>query len=113
MRPTSCNSLTITSARGEAALNEDISRHPACGAIRTSDNLSEYRIRIAAPRRMRPEIIRGFVVAKLPWIRQQQRKVEAQQRETEREYLDRESHYVFGKRRLLNVIEADVPPSIE
>jgi predicted metal-dependent hydrolase len=39
--------------------------------------------------------IRAFAAAKLPWIREQQRKLREQERETNREYLDRESHYVF------------------
>ncbi len=71
------------------------------------------RVRVAAPRRMQQETIRGFLVAKLPWIRQQQRKLREQERETEREYLDRESHYVLGKRCLLYVIEDDAPPRVE
>jgi predicted metal-dependent hydrolase len=36
-----------------------------------------------------------------------------QKRETQREYLERESHYVWGKRYLLKVIEHDAPPAIE
>src|ERR1039458_346891 len=71
------------------------------------------RVRIAAPRRMSPETIRAFAVAKLPWIRQQQRKLHEQERETPRDYLDRESHYVFGKRCMITFIEEDAPPKIE
>ncbi len=33
--------------------------------------------------------------------------------ETPREYIDRESHYVWGKRYLLKIIEVDQPPSVE
>ena len=47
------------------------------------------------------------------WIKQQQTKLREQERETPREYLDRESHYVWGKRYLLKVIESDEPPSVE
>ena len=36
-----------------------------------------------------------------------------QERETPREYLERESHYVWGKRYLLKVIECDEAPSVE
>jgi predicted metal-dependent hydrolase len=71
------------------------------------------RVRIAAPRRMRPDIIRVFAASKLPWIRQQQRKLREQERETTREYLERESHYVFGRRCMLAIIEDDVPPKVE
>src|SRR5436309_3249633 len=71
------------------------------------------RVRISAPLRMREETIRVFAVSKLPWIRQQQRKLREQERETTREYLDRESHYVFGRRCMLIVTEQDVPASVE
>src|ERR1035437_2066404 len=71
------------------------------------------RVRISAPSRMREDTIRVFAVSKLPWIKAQQRKLREQERETSREYLDRESHYVFGKRCLLTVIEDDVPASVE
>jgi hypothetical protein len=59
------------------------------------------------------DTIRVFAITKLSWIRQQQRKLRQQEREAPREYLDRESHYVWGKRYLLKVSEADRPPAIE
>jgi len=71
------------------------------------------RVRIAVPRRMSEPTIRAFAAAKLPWIREQQRKLRDQERESNREYLDRESHYVFGKRYLLRVVEDNVPASVE
>jgi predicted metal-dependent hydrolase len=60
-------------------------------------------VKIAAPQHMNLDIIRVYVIAKLGWIKQQQNKFLHQQRETEREYLNLESHYVWGKRYLLNV----------
>jgi predicted metal-dependent hydrolase len=71
------------------------------------------RVRISAPLRMHEDTIRVFAVSKLPWIRQQQQKLREQERETTREYLDRESHYIFGKRCMLTVIEEDAPASVE
>ena len=71
------------------------------------------RVRISAPLRMREDTIRVFAVSKLPWIREQQRKLREQERETTREYLDRESHYVFGRRCMLTVIEGAVSASVE
>jgi predicted metal-dependent hydrolase len=62
---------------------------------------------------MSPETIRAFAAAKLPWIRQQQRKLQAQERETPREYLDRESHHVFGRRCMVTITEEDAPPKVE
>jgi predicted metal-dependent hydrolase len=71
------------------------------------------RVRISAPSRMREDTIRVFAVSKLAWIKQQQQKLQEQERETSREYLDRESHYVFGRRCMLTVIEEERPASVE
>jgi predicted metal-dependent hydrolase len=70
-------------------------------------------VRISAPIRTNPETIRVFAISKLDWIRQQQKKLQAQVREAPREYLNRESHYIWGKRYLLEVIERDRPPKVE
>jgi len=43
----------------------------------------------------------------------QQKKHREQERETKREFLDRESHYVWGQRYLLKVIEQNTAPSVE
>jgi predicted metal-dependent hydrolase len=69
--------------------------------------------RIAAPRRIRLDTVRVFAISKLGWIKQQQRKLQEQDREPQREYLDRESHYVCEKRYLLKVSESETPPTIE
>ena len=71
------------------------------------------RVRISAPARMNLDTIRVFAISKLGWIKQQQRKLNEQDRETPREYLNRESHYLWGKRYLLRVIEGHEAPSIE
>jgi len=70
------------------------------------------RVRIAAPTRMSLETVRVFAISKLSWIRQQQEKILAQERETPREYLDRESHYIWGKRYLLDVVEENTRPEV-
>ncbi len=67
-------------------------------------------VRVSAPAHMDVETIRLFLVAKLGWIRRQQRKVAGQEREPRREYIDRESHYVWGRRYLLRVDERDAGP---
>lgn len=71
------------------------------------------RVRISAPSRMSLATLRVFAISKLGWIKQQQKKLREQERETSREYLDRESHYVWGKRYLLTVAEGDQPPAVE
>jgi len=82
--------------------NVHLSVHPPTG-----------RATISAPLRMNLDTIRVFAISKLGWIRQQQRKLLAQERETPREYLDRESHYVWGRRYLLKISESEQPPKIE
>ena len=71
------------------------------------------RVRISAPSKMNLDSLRVYAISKLGWIRQQQQKLREQERETPREYIDRESHYLWGKRYLLYVIENDGPPSVE
>ncbi len=71
------------------------------------------RVRIAAPARMNLDTIRLYAIAKLDWIKKQQTKLQSQQRETPREYLDRESHYVWGRRYLLKIKEEDTVPTVE
>lgn len=71
------------------------------------------RVRIAAPLRMNDETIRLFAISKLGWIKRHQRKFEAQERTTKREYKQRESHYYQGRRYLLNIIETEGKQRIE
>lgn len=70
------------------------------------------RVRVAAPQSMPLDTIRLFVISKLGWIRSQQRKLQAQERETPREYLNKESHYLWGKRYLLEISHADAAPAV-
>ncbi len=71
------------------------------------------RVRIAAPSRMSLDTIRVFAISKLAWIKRQQQKFREQEREPSREYLNRESHYLWGRRYLLTVREGDEALSIE
>jgi predicted metal-dependent hydrolase len=82
--------------------NVHLSVHPPTG-----------RIRISAPTRMNLDTIRVYAISKINWIKKHQKKFQEQERETRREYLDRESHYVWGKRYLLRVREKNRTPSIE
>ncbi len=70
------------------------------------------KVRLAAPTRLSLETLRVFAVSKLSWIKQQQRKLREQARETPREFLDRESHDLWGRRYLLQVVEHAAPPTL-
>ncbi len=71
------------------------------------------RVTLVAPSMTRIEVARAYAVSKLSWIRNQQAKLRDQARETPRQYVERESHYLWGRRYLLSVVERDTKPSIE
>jgi len=70
------------------------------------------RVTLVAPRTTRLEVARAFAAAKLRWIRNQQENLRGQARETPRQYVERESHYLWGRRYLLSLDEKDSKPSV-
>jgi len=70
------------------------------------------RVRISAPAHMSMDTIRVFAISKVDWIRKQQAKLQKQERETRRDLVNRESHYVWGKRYLLDILEQEQVPSV-
>jgi len=70
------------------------------------------RVTLVAPRGTRPEVARAYAVSKLGWIRDQQAKLRGQARETPRKFVERESHYLWGRRYLLSVREKEAKPSV-
>ena len=63
------------------------------------------RVRVAAPRRLDEDRVRLAVIQRLPWIKQQQKQLQDAVRQSEREMVTGESHYVWGTRLRLRVIE--------
>lgn len=61
------------------------------------------RVRLSAPLSSDNDKIRLFIVSKIPWIRKNQRKFKNKERQSTREYTNRESHYFEGRRYLLNI----------
>lgn len=70
------------------------------------------RVRVAVPLRVDNEAVRLAVASRLGWIRRQQKRLAAQERQSAREYVSRESHYFLGRRYLLNVVYHDGPPRV-
>jgi predicted metal-dependent hydrolase len=101
--------MTTTIQLGEIAIavtrkdvkHVHLSVHPPSG-----------RVTLVAPKGTRSEVARAYAVSKLGWIRDQQARLRGQARETPRQFVERESHYVWGKRYLLTVREEDAKPSI-
>ena len=72
----------------------------------------EGRVTLSAPTETRLEVARAYAITRLSWIREQQEKLRSQARETPREFIERESHYLWGRRHLLTVIERDTKPFV-
>lgn len=81
--------------RRKAIKNLHISVLPPSGAVRVS-----------APLKMSDDAVRMAVASRLLWIKKQQRSFENQARESAREMVSGESHYLWGKRYLLEVLPA-------
>ena len=71
------------------------------------------RVRIAAPLSVNEDAIRLFAISKLGWIKRSQRNFEKQERETPREFKERESHYFQGTRYLLRIKETTAAGYVE
>ena len=85
----------------KAIKNVHLSVHPPDG-----------RVTLAAPTGTRLEVARAYAISKLGWIREQQEKLSNQARETPRQFIERESHHLWGRRHLLTVVERDVKPGV-
>jgi predicted metal-dependent hydrolase len=70
------------------------------------------RVTLVAPTGTRLEVARAYAISKLGWIRKQQGTLRNQARETRRQFVTRESHYLWGRRYLLTVAYADAKPSV-
>jgi predicted metal-dependent hydrolase len=70
------------------------------------------RVRVAAPLRLNDDAVRLAVAKRLGWIRRQQAGFTKQDRQSQREMVTGETHYVQGKRHRLNVVEFEGTPSI-
>lgn len=70
------------------------------------------RVTLVAPLGTRPEVARAYAISKLDWIRRQRSQLAQQARETPRHFVERESHWVWGRRYLLSVAEAEAKPGV-
>jgi predicted metal-dependent hydrolase len=62
-------------------------------------------VRVAVPTHINDDNVRLAVISKLSWIKKQQNKFNSQTRQSIREMISGECHYVFGKAYRLEVIE--------
>jgi predicted metal-dependent hydrolase len=74
--------------------NLNISVHPPSGDVR-----------VAVPLHMTETSVRMAIIGRLGWIKKQQADFKEQRRQSKREMMSGESHYLWGKHYRLNVIE--------
>ena len=86
----------------KAVKNVHLSVHPPAG-----------KVTLVAPTGTRLEVARAYAISKIGWIRDQQARLLAQARETPRQFVERESHYLWGRRYLMSVIEKDEKASVK
>lgn len=65
------------------------------------------RVRVAAPLRINDEAVRLAIISRLSWIRRQQALFTDQERQSQREFVNGESHFFLGRRYRLNIVEHD------
>src|SRR5262247_1485307 len=70
------------------------------------------RVTLAVPRTTRFDVARAYAISKLGWIREQQSKLRNQAREAPRKFVERESHYLWGRRHLLTVVHRNTKPLV-
>ncbi|MFO1493339.1 MAG: SprT family zinc-dependent metalloprotease [Lysobacterales bacterium] len=92
--------LAITLVRKDVK-HVHLSVHPPAG-----------HVTLVAPASTRVDVARAYAASKLGWIREQQAALRAQARETPRRYVSRESHYLWGRRHLLTVVEINEKPKV-
>ena len=70
------------------------------------------RVRISAPTKSKLDTLRLYAISRLGWIKRQRTKILGQERETPRSFIQRETHYFWGKRYLLDVQEGHRPQGV-
>ncbi len=91
-------SITVTQ---KEIKNVHLSVHPPNG-----------RVTMSAPKETRPEVARSYAISKISWICEQQEKLRKQARESPRVFVERESHYLWGRRYLMTVMEQNSKPCV-
>jgi len=71
------------------------------------------RVTLVAPKSTRVDVARAYAITKVGWIRQQRERLRSQAREAPRQFVGRETHFLWGRRHLLRVSEKDAKPAIK
>ena len=71
------------------------------------------KVRVSAPLGMTETAIRMAVISRIPWIKKQQSDFAKQARQSDREMVSGECHYLWGKRLRLDLVERGGRASVE
>jgi len=93
---------TVISFTCKEVKNVHLSVHPPKG-----------HVTLVAPIGTRPEVARAYAISRLAWIHSQQERLRGQAREPARQFVERESHFLWGRRYLLSIVEHEARPSIK
>src|SRR5437773_9640367 len=71
------------------------------------------KVRVSAPLYMKDDAIRTLLATRLGWIKKHKARFENQVRQTPRQYVSGESHYLFGRRFRFELVYEDKTPQVE
>lgn len=67
------------------------------------------RVTVSAPQHVDLDIVKIYTATKLSWIKKERNKILKQDRQPDKNFVARESHYLFGKRYLLEITTRALP----
>ncbi len=70
------------------------------------------RVTLTAPAATRLDVARAYAISRLGWIEVHQRRMGAQAREAPRQFVERETHYLWGRRLLMTIEYQEEKPSV-
>ena len=71
------------------------------------------RVRVSVPKTMTDTAIRTAVISKLGWIKKQQKDFADQPRQSPREFIDGEAHFLWGQRYRLRIISVSKKAEVQ
>jgi predicted metal-dependent hydrolase len=70
------------------------------------------RVTLVAPVATPLDVARAYAISRLGWIREQRLNLRNQPREASRKFVEREGHYLWGRRHLLTVVYRETKPVV-
>src|SRR5437762_1006046 len=103
LRSSPTNMSTKTSALHIGSIEVQVVRKPIKN-LHLSILPPDGKVRVSSPFHLKDNAIRTLIATRLSWIHKQRAKFTSQARESPREYISGESHYLFGRRYRLEEI---------